>query len=61
MAAVGFPLVYLGIGLWQGWDVFGTQLPLLLFSTFIALMIVWRHRTNIARLLAGTESAFKKT
>lgn len=27
---------------------------------FIALMLIWRHRSNIAKLLAGTEAGFGK-
>lgn len=55
-AAVAFPLSYLGIGLARGWDPLGRQLPLLLFSTLVAAMVTYKHRTNIARLRAGTES-----
>jgi glycerol-3-phosphate acyltransferase PlsY len=31
---------------------------LVLVSSLIAVMIVWRHRENIKRLLAGTEPRF---
>jgi glycerol-3-phosphate acyltransferase PlsY len=58
IAAASFPLIYMGIGLWMGWPVFGAQLPLLIFGGIIALMILYRHKTNIARLMAGTESRF---
>lgn len=57
-AAVAFPLAYVGIGLAMGWPVFGRQLPLLIFAALIAVMIVVRHRSNIARLRAGTENRF---
>ncbi len=33
---------------------------LLVFSCFLAAMAIWRHRTNIQRLLAGTESSWTK-
>jgi len=29
--------------------------PLLFVTTLIALLVLLRHRTNVARLLAGTE------
>lgn len=30
------------------------------FTLLISLLAIWRHRTNIQRLLAGTESRFEK-
>jgi glycerol-3-phosphate acyltransferase PlsY len=59
-AAILFPIAYVAIGLASGWDVFGQQLWLLVFACLIALMIVLRHRANIARLRAGTENRFGK-
>src|SRR4051812_37147828 len=56
LAATTFPLAYVAIGLAMHWPVFGAQLPLLIFAMLIAAMIVIKHRTNIARLRAGTES-----
>jgi glycerol-3-phosphate acyltransferase PlsY len=53
-------VIYFFIAWSRGWDVFGRQLPLLVFAVLIALMIVIKHRTNISRLLAGTESKFVK-
>jgi glycerol-3-phosphate acyltransferase PlsY len=38
-----------------GKDPWGTGLPLTLFALAITVLIVIRHRTNITRLLAGTE------
>ena len=55
-----FPIVYVAIGLASGWPVFGHQLPLLIFALVIAILIVWKHRGNIARLRAGTENRFGK-
>lgn len=51
----GFVLAYLGIGLGMGWPVFGRQWPLLVFAVFIAAMITYKHRGNLARIRAGTE------
>lgn len=58
VAACAFPLAYLAIGLLSGWDIFGKQLPLLIFAVVMALLIVLKHRNNIARLRSGTESKF---
>jgi len=33
--------------------------PIFLATLFIALLVVWRHRSNIRRLLDGTETRFK--
>ncbi|HWE95663.1 MAG TPA: glycerol-3-phosphate 1-O-acyltransferase PlsY [Tepidisphaeraceae bacterium] len=58
VGAVSFTLAYLTLGLSLRWDVFGRQLPLLLFALLVASMIVFKHRGNIARLRAGTEHRF---
>jgi glycerol-3-phosphate acyltransferase PlsY len=55
-----FPLFYIAIGEAMGWPVTGNQLPLLIFAVAIALLIIWKHRTNLARLRAGTEHRFAK-
>jgi acyl phosphate:glycerol-3-phosphate acyltransferase len=54
--AAAFPLTFLVIGRLNGWDPFGRQLPLLLFAILVTALIVIRHRSNIARLRAGTEN-----
>ena len=55
-ASVSFPLVLiLAIILRQSWDLFSLW-PLLVAATAIPLMVIIRHRENIKRLLAGTES-----
>jgi len=58
--AVIFPVAYVGIGVLRGWPIFQDQLPLLVFAVLIAVLIVYKHRANIARLRAGTESKFRK-
>lgn len=58
IAAVVFPLAFVGIGLIEGWDVLGKHLPLLVFASLVTVMILVRHRSNISRLRAGTESHF---
>jgi len=57
-AAVLFPVSYVMIALVCGWPVFREQLPLLGFSVLVAAMIVYKHRSNIARLRAGTEPRY---
>jgi glycerol-3-phosphate acyltransferase PlsY len=60
VAAVVFPAAYVLIAEWNHWGPFDRQLWLLVFACLIALMIVLRHRANIARLRAGTENRFGK-
>lgn len=60
MAALVVPAAYLAMGLAMGWPVFQRQWPLLAFAVFIAVLIVWKHRSNIARLRAGTENRFSR-
>ncbi|HEV2292384.1 MAG TPA: glycerol-3-phosphate 1-O-acyltransferase PlsY [Tepidisphaeraceae bacterium] len=56
VAACAFPLAYFAIGMARRWPVTGDQLPLLIFAIVMGGLIVWKHRANIARLRAGTES-----
>ena len=47
----------LGIAVWPlHWGHEGVWFPAVL--TLLALLTIWKHRTNIARLRAGTESRF---
>jgi glycerol-3-phosphate acyltransferase PlsY len=55
-----FPIAYAIVGLVEDWGVFAQQLPLLIFALLVALLIIYKHRTNIARLRAGTENRFVK-
>jgi glycerol-3-phosphate acyltransferase PlsY len=59
IGASAFPIAYLIIGLLRRWPVFGDQLPLLIFAILMPVLIVYKHRGNIARLRAGTESRFE--
>src|SRR4051794_3656381 len=58
VAAIVFPLAYLGFALGLHWNPLADQLPLLCFALLMGAMIVYRHRSNIARLRAGTEFRF---
>jgi len=55
LAAISLPVVVLVLlcftSLLTGW-------PLFYFAVVVAVLAVWRHRANIGRLLAGTESRF---
>jgi acyl phosphate:glycerol-3-phosphate acyltransferase len=59
-AACAFPLIYVAIGLLEGWPVFQSQLPLLIFAVIMAVLITLKHRSNISRIRAGTENKFRK-
>lgn len=37
-----------------------SPLPKLAFSVVLVVLLVWTHRSNIKRLISGTESSFKK-
>jgi glycerol-3-phosphate acyltransferase PlsY len=55
-AALAFPLVLLlAISIIQSWD-FNSLWPLLAVATLIPLFVIFRHRENIKRLIAGTEN-----
>jgi acyl phosphate:glycerol-3-phosphate acyltransferase len=55
LGSVAFPVAYVCIALALRWDVLGAQLPLLVFAVAMAALITYKHRSNIARLRAGTE------
>ncbi len=50
LAALSAPLLILMLGYPQ---------PIFLSTLFIAMLVVWRHRSNISRLMNGTENRFK--
>ena len=55
-ASVAFPLVLIAaIIVTPDWD-FGNLWPILIIAVAIPIMVIIRHRENIKRLLAGTES-----
>ena len=55
LGAVAFPFVYVAACLLRGQSILGDRWPLLAFAVLVAVMVVVKHRTNIARLRAGTE------
>ena len=58
LGSAAFPLIYVAVGAALGWPLLSAQLPLLLFALLIPTMILIKHRSNIARLRAGTENRF---
>ncbi|MCP4608672.1 MAG: glycerol-3-phosphate 1-O-acyltransferase PlsY [Planctomycetes bacterium] len=59
--SVIFPMVLIiAIILRPDWDLYSLW-PLLVAATAIPLMVIIRHRENIQRLLAGTESKISKS
>ncbi len=54
-AAAVFPLFTLGYGLKVGMTASGIAITTA-FAAVAASLVIWKHRTNIQRLLAGTES-----
>jgi glycerol-3-phosphate acyltransferase PlsY len=55
-AAVSFPISYSTIALLRGWQPLGPQLPLLVCSLVVSSAVIFKHRSNLARLRAGTEA-----
>jgi glycerol-3-phosphate acyltransferase PlsY len=60
-AAVTFPIAYLIFALAMNWKPFAGQSPLLIFAIMMAAMVIFKHRSNIARLRAGTENRMGRT
>jgi glycerol-3-phosphate acyltransferase PlsY len=58
IAAVAFPIIFAGLCFWQrdSWGPVGLLWPLYAFAIIMAFLVVYRHRSNIQRLRAGTES-----
>jgi len=55
VAAIAFPVLFVAISGLAGWPI-GRLWPLLAFAILMSLLIIARHRSNIRRLLAGTEN-----
>jgi glycerol-3-phosphate acyltransferase PlsY len=52
VAALALPLLMLG---WFADQGLGLRWPYLALALLTTVLVVWRHRSNIQRLLAGTE------
>jgi glycerol-3-phosphate acyltransferase PlsY len=57
-AAIGFAVTQLILLGSQVFDV--AKLPLTLFSIIVPALIVWKHRSNIGRILRGEENRIGK-
>ncbi len=55
-AAVSFPIFLI----FTESEIFGREMPLLIFGSMIAVLVVFTHRSNILRLMKGEETSFKK-
>jgi len=53
--AVAFPILFVAWSRWRG-ELLADRWPFLAFSMGIAVMVLWRHRANIARIAAGMET-----
>jgi glycerol-3-phosphate acyltransferase PlsY len=61
VAAAALPLITIYGSWFHGRLADGTwNKPLFFFSLIIGILAVWKHRTNITRLLAGTEHRFTR-
>jgi glycerol-3-phosphate acyltransferase PlsY len=56
VAAISLPIV---VGLFLRWSFLEGN-ALFYFSVMIALLVLWRHRSNFSRLLNGTEQRFSR-
>lgn len=56
-AAAALPVA---IGILAALHITGSGYLLVGFSTIIAFLVVWRHRSNIKRLIGGTEPKFSR-
>ncbi len=52
VAAISLPLLMLG---WFPSQGFGIRWPYLALALITTVLVVWRHRSNLQRLMAGTE------
>lgn len=58
VAAAAFPILFLAACLIAAWPI-ADLWPLLAFAIAMAALVVIRHKSNIQRLLAGTENRIK--
>ena len=56
IAGIAFPILFVAVTRYRGRGVMRECWPLLVFSLLLALLVLIRHRANLGRLLAGTES-----
>lgn len=59
-SAIAFPICYAIVAFAMKWDL-RQQWPLMIFAVVVGALVIWKHRTNITRLRAGTEHRFAWT
>ncbi len=59
-ASISFPLCLAAIIIFKNSWQFNKLWPLLLAATAIAVMVIFRHQSNIKRIIAGTENKIGK-
>jgi glycerol-3-phosphate acyltransferase PlsY len=60
LSAISFPIAYMALDLLLRHEGMRARWPLLAFAILIAVLIVYKHRGNLARLRAGTEPRFTR-
>jgi len=56
VAGIAFPVAFAVLSSYRQQSVFSDSWPLLAFSLLLCVLVLLRHRSNLGRLLAGTES-----
>jgi acyl phosphate:glycerol-3-phosphate acyltransferase len=56
IAAIALPII---VSMLARWRIVDTS-ALIYFSIMITLLVLWRHRSNLSRLLKGTEQRFTR-
>ncbi len=59
VAAVALPILFVCYMRFRGESILGDNWPLLMFLLLVGSLVIYRHRGNIARLRAGTESKIR--
>ncbi len=55
LAAAALPVAVVGLLMARGVDPVGSGLPFVLTSAALALVVIFKHRANLSRVLKGTE------
>jgi glycerol-3-phosphate acyltransferase PlsY len=61
VAALAFLPIFVAVNVWTiGWDATLQLWPMGAFAAVMGALVIFRHRTNVKRLLAGTENKIGK-
>jgi glycerol-3-phosphate acyltransferase PlsY len=58
LGSATFPVSLFIAGFYFNWHLLGVRWPLLAMATGVASLVIYRHRANMSRLLAGTEPKY---